>query len=261
MKIQILLLFLICCLCGQQALAQDATTEDKPLGPTETVREFYQLLRNKRYLEGFKLSVYREAIESLSADELRELGPDFDRTFSNIPTDLKILGSQTNGILSTVFIKATDDPKDVTAEEVSLIKVNDRWVVGDQETLALVQQLGKKFFFEIRIRVNEENAQLLMEKYVGAEKLYFDANKGQYGNQDELVKANFWPPSLKSGEAYGYKFSIELGRDRRDFWLHAEPTDYNKSGRVSFYGDLRGVRRFDNKGKVYKFQLENEPIK
>src|SRR5215467_10323029 len=100
-----------------------------------------------------------------------------------------------------------------------------------------------------------------MERYIGAEKLYFDANKGLYGNIDDLVRANYWPPSLKAGEMYGYKFTIELNRDKKGFWVHAEPNSFGKSGRVSFYADLNGVYKFDTGGKLYHPQLKPDGSK
>ncbi|KAF0208173.1 MAG: hypothetical protein FD167_5467, partial [bacterium] len=148
--------------------------------------------------------------------------------------------------------KSTDNPKDPTADEVSLIQIKDRWIVGDTETLELVKGLGRRFFPEIRIRAHEDAAQIYMERYIGAQKLYSDANKGLYGSIEDLVNATFWPVSLKNGEIEGYKFTIELGKDKRDFSVHGEPLNYNKSGRVSFYADLKGVYRLDTGGQIFR---------
>ena len=89
--------------------------EVKPLSAADTVKEFYRLLREKKYLEGFRLSVYREAIEGLTPEELKELEPDFELTFSRIPETVKILGTQIIGNNATIFIKSSDNPKDPTA--------------------------------------------------------------------------------------------------------------------------------------------------
>lgn len=230
-------------------LAQDKSQAD--LKPVEVVKQFYQLLRDKQYVEGFGLSIYREAIIDLTPDELKELAPDFENTFSKIPGDIKILGSQINGHNATVFIKTSTDPKDYKADEVQLIQVDNRWLIGDPDTLNFVHSLGRKFFFEIRIRAHEDIAEQYMGRYLGAEKLYFDTNRGAYGSHDELVKANFWPETLKSGEIDGYKYSIEVSKDKREFSIHAEPLSYNKSGRLSFYADLRGIYKLDTAGKPY----------
>jgi hypothetical protein len=231
---------------------ENASQEEKILNPVDTVKEFYRLLREKKYAEGFRLSVYRDAIEPLTQEELKELEADFETTFSRIPESVKAVGSQSTGALATVFIKSTDNPKDPTAEEIPLMQINGRWIVGDAETLELVKGLGKRFFFEVRIRAHEDAAQVYMERYVGAQKLFSDANKGLYGSMEDLVNANFWPPSLKSGEIEGYKFTIELGKDKREFWVHGEPLAYNKSGRSSYYADLNGVYKLDNGGQVFR---------
>jgi hypothetical protein len=259
MKVHILLLALIIALPFISSASAQTTKPDEPtnLTPVDTVKEFYHLLHEKRYVEGFRLSVYRSAIEGLSAEELRELEPDFDQVFANIPDPIKVLGSQSTGKKATVFIKATDDPKDVTAEEVLLIQVNNQWLVGDEDTLKMVRELGRKFFFEIRIRVNEDNVNRYMGHYIGAQKLHADANKGNYGTVDDLIHAQFLSASLKNGEIYGYKFTIELAGDKRSFWIHAEPLNYSKTGRLSFYADLNGVYKFDNGGKVYRAPLGN----
>lgn len=257
----ILLICIITTLFVSNAFAQEPTntTEEqpakestRPITPTETVKEFYRLLREKHYKEGFSLSVYRGAIEGLTADEIKELEPDFENTFSRIPESVKIVGSQSNGITATVFIKTSNNPKDPTADEVAMIQVNGQWFVGDLETLDLVKSLGNRFFFEIKIRAHEDAALGYMERYIGAQKLYSDANKGIYGSMEDLVAANFWPQSLKDGEIEGYKFYIELGKDKKDFCIHAEPLTYNKTGRVSFYADLRGIYKEDKNGQVFR---------
>ncbi|HEY2964180.1 MAG TPA: hypothetical protein VGJ37_17290, partial [Pyrinomonadaceae bacterium] len=47
--------------------------------PTETTRQFYQMLREKKFREAFVLSIYRSAIEALSSQEFEDLRPDFER--------------------------------------------------------------------------------------------------------------------------------------------------------------------------------------
>ncbi|MGI8996241.1 MAG: hypothetical protein ACR2GW_06175, partial [Pyrinomonadaceae bacterium] len=49
------------------AAAQPART------PSETVREFYKAMRERRFREAFALSIYKPAIEGLTAEEFEEL--------------------------------------------------------------------------------------------------------------------------------------------------------------------------------------------
>lgn len=246
-----LLIFLFCV----ESRAQEGQSK---LSPADTVKEFYRLLREKKYREGFKLSVYAAAVENLTQEQLEELKVDFDAAFSEIPESIRVLGAQASGRSATVFIKSSPDQSDSTVEEVLLVKEGDYWLVGDDDTLKMVRELGSKFFFEIRIRVSEKNAQAQIERFIGSEKLYHAANRGVYGTVDDLINAQFWQPSQRTIYS-GYKFTVEISEDKKSFFVHAEPLEYNKSGRVSFYGDLTGVYRFDNGGKVYKVELGQQP--
>src|SRR5688500_3026622 len=96
-----LLLFLLL-LTGSTALAQNPA-----LSPTETTRQFYQMLREKKFREAFLMSIYRSAIEALSAQELEELRPDFEKMAiaisEKIPTKIDVSGEQISGDAATVF--------------------------------------------------------------------------------------------------------------------------------------------------------------
>src|SRR5689334_7098645 len=66
--------------------------------PTETMRQFYQMLREKKFREAFGLSIYRSAIDSLSAQEFDDLRPDFDRmaqaVTEKMPAQIDVSGEQ-----------------------------------------------------------------------------------------------------------------------------------------------------------------------
>lgn len=229
--------------------------EKRQLSPADTVKEFYRLLREKQYREGFALSVYADAITGLTDEELAELSGDFEQTFANIPKEIKVFGAQSSGNNATVFMKSSDDPADPTAEELSLIKVEGVWRVGDLETYRMVKASGNRFFFEVKMLVNEKSAISHIERMIGAQKLYSDSRGGKYGSIDELVEAQFWLPSQKDPEMFGYRFTIELAEDRKSYWIHAEPVIHGKTGKHSFYGDQTGVYKLDNGGKVYRPEL------
>ena len=55
-------------LAAAQAGAQQPATS-----PTQSVLAFYRALKQKHYTEGFHHSVYRAAVEGLSAAELKDL--------------------------------------------------------------------------------------------------------------------------------------------------------------------------------------------
>src|SRR5947209_5659703 len=107
-----------------------------PHTPGQVAQDFYRLLREKRYQDGFRLSVYEAAVTSLSSAELEELKSEFDATFSEIPEVMKVAGEQISGDRATVFLQF---PGKFSQETVNLIKINAEWKVGDQETYALVK--------------------------------------------------------------------------------------------------------------------------
>ena len=67
-----------------------------PRTPTDTLREFYRLMRDKKFREAFDLSIYRPAIEGLSAQEFEDLRPDFEKmaiaVSEKIPAKIDISG-------------------------------------------------------------------------------------------------------------------------------------------------------------------------
>src|SRR5262245_40657623 len=134
--------------------------------PTETMREFYRMMREKKYREAFGISIYRQAIETLSTQEYEDLKPDFDKmaiaVSEKIPDKVDITGEQISGDMATVFVRVVDADGKEKVEPASLIKVNNSWIVGDQDSLRMVQQAGKKFFFDARINAHHSDVQELL---------------------------------------------------------------------------------------------------
>jgi hypothetical protein len=214
--------------------------------PTETALKFYRALRDKKYVEGFRHSVYRGAVEGLSSDELKELEPDFARTFAEIPEKLEPRGEKVEGETATVLLKfdGVEEP-----QPVALIRNGDDWVVGDREALALVRSQGRHFFFNIRMAVNEEEAFKMLARIMGAEVIYSQKFDGRCASMQELIRLGGVPKDLESGEANGYRFSFALSADQKSFMATAVPIAYGKTGRLSFYADLNSVRAADHKGQ------------
>src|SRR5215210_7638041 len=94
------------------ALAQNT----QALTPTETVREFYKRMRERKFGEAFALTIYKPAIEGLSAEELEELRPDFERMAAAIPEKIEVSGEQMSNDIATVFVKIADADKTAQAE-------------------------------------------------------------------------------------------------------------------------------------------------
>src|SRR5687768_3933837 len=100
------LLFALFLTGSPTALAQAPST------PTETIREFYKMMREKKFREAFGMSIYRPALEGLSPQEFEDLRPDFERVAiaitEKIPAKMDVTGEQISGDTATVFMKVLD---------------------------------------------------------------------------------------------------------------------------------------------------------
>jgi hypothetical protein len=227
------------------ALAVTAYAQKKAGSPSDTVISFYRALKEKRYVEGFRHSVYRNAVEGLTPTELQDLEPDFARTFAAIPDKIEPSGEQINGETATVFLKfgGATEP-----QQVVLSRVGSEWLVGDKETLALVNAQGRAFFFEARMLVNEGEVFEMLQAIVGAEILYSRKFAGKNATLPELVRMGGVPQDLQDGETSGYKVALTVSGDTKTFFVTASPVIYGKTGKVSFYADIDGVHGEDLKG-------------
>jgi len=248
-RIQTVLCLLLIVLVGSAA----ARAQNAPLSPTETTRQFYQLLREKKFREAFVLSIYRSAIESLSPQEFEELRPDFEKmalaVSEKIPAKIDISGEQISGDVATVFVKVLDADGKEKVQPATLIKVANNWIIGDKENLELVKKAGKQFFFEARINAHHSDVQDLMTRISLAQVLYSQNHNGQFGNTTELVAAGVVPKDIEGTESTGYRFQINRSPDAKSWYATAEPAQYGRTGRLSFYLDSTGVRSGDNGGK------------
>lgn len=221
--------------------------------PTETVREFYRMLREKKYREAFGISIYRQAIEGLSPQEYEDLKPDLDRmamaVSEKIPEKVDITGEQISGDAATVFVKVVGADGKEKVEPASLIKVDNAWIVGDRENLELVRKEGKKFFFEARINAHHSDVQEMLTRISLAQLAYAQGHNGQFGNLAELITGGFLPKDIEGPETTGYRFQVVRAADGKSWYATAEPAQYGRTGRLSFYLDASGVRSGDTGGK------------
>src|SRR5918993_1484180 len=94
-------LLLVVTTCPAAVLAQSPQRS-----PSDTMREFYRMMREKKFREAFGISIYRPAIEGLSTQEFEDLRPDFERVAfaitEKIPGNMDITGEQISGDSATV---------------------------------------------------------------------------------------------------------------------------------------------------------------
>lgn len=230
-----------------------AVAQNPPRTPTETTRAFYTMMREKKYREAFAMSIYQPALEGLSAQEFEDLRPDFDRMAAAIaersPATIDVSGEQISGDAATVFIKVLDADGKEKVEPVMLIKTPSAWIVGDRESLDMVKKAGKKFFFEARITAHHNDVQDMMTRISLAQVLYSQSHNGQFGNLAELIAGGLVPKDIEGIETTGYRFQINRSPDGKSWYATAEPAQYGRTGRLSFYLDAAGARNGDVGGK------------
>lgn len=233
--------------------SSSALAQNPPRSPTETTRFFYQMLREKKFREAFMISIYRSAIEGLSAQEFEELRPDFEKmalaVSEKIPQTIDISGEQISGETATVFVKVLDPDGKEKIEPATLIKIDNAWIVGDKENLELVKKAGKQFFFEARINAHHNDVQDMMTRISLGQVLYSQNRNGLFGNMAELIAAGVVPKDIETTESTGYRFQINRSADGKSWYATAEPAQYGRSGKLSFYLDATGVRSGDSGGK------------
>ncbi|HKV35507.1 MAG TPA: hypothetical protein VJP89_14320 [Pyrinomonadaceae bacterium] len=233
--------------------SSSAMAQNPPRTPTETTRQFYQMMREKKFREAFMLSIWGAALEGLSAQELEDLRPDFEKMAvainEKMPGTIDVSGEQISGEVATVFVKVLDAAGKEKVEPATLIKINNAWILGDKENLDLVKKAGKQFFFEARISAHHSDVQDMMTRISLGQVLYSQNRNGLFGNMAELVAAGVVPKDIETTESTGYRFQINRSTDGKSWYATAEPAQYGRTGRLSFYLDATGVRSGDNGGK------------
>ncbi|MDT7808044.1 MAG: hypothetical protein QOJ70_1857 [Acidobacteriota bacterium] len=251
-----LALCLMLLLCAMSAAAQSSAKEKSgaqataaAVTPTEVTRAFYTALREARFRDALMMSVYRPAIEGLSAPDLEEMRVDFERLAAQVPPDFEFTGEQVSGDDATVFMKSGEG-KDLKIEPVYLIRgAGGAWIVGDRAGAAEVKRQGKKFFLEQRIAAHESDAEDMLKRIQAAEIAYSFQNAGSFGDLSALVRTGYVPQDILGTETTGYRFSVAAAPDGKSYAARAEPERYGRTGRLSFYMDKSGIQKKDAGGK------------
>ncbi|HKO60990.1 MAG TPA: hypothetical protein VJV03_07520 [Pyrinomonadaceae bacterium] len=221
--------------------------------PSETVREFYKAMREKRFRDAWALSIYQPAVEGLSPQEYEDLLPDFEKTAlavtQKVPANLQITNEVVNGDAAVVMMKVLDADDKEKLEQATLIKTAGGWILGDAESQAMVRKAGKKFFFNARIDAHHNDVQDMLTRISLAQVVHSQQNGGLFGDMAALVRAGLVPKDIETPDSTGYRFRVSVTPDRKSWSAAAEPAEYGRSGKLSFYLDPGGVRSADVGGK------------
>jgi len=229
--------------------ASTAQAQQPPRSPSDTVREFYKALREKRFRDAFALSIYKSAIDSLKPKEYDELRPEFERIAAVIPPEVNLSGEQISGDLATVFVKVKEGNEPEKLDPVLLILDKGVWIIGDRESEAIVKKAGKQFFFNARIDTHHDEVQAMLTRISLAQLLYSQQHNGLFADLATLISLGMLPKDLETTESTGYRFHVSSLNSGKSWNAGAEPAVYGHTGKLSFYMDAAGVRSGDIGGK------------
>jgi len=236
---------LLVCLAAVPVMSQ----QPPPRSPSDTVREFYKAMREKRFREAFDMSIYKPAIDPLKPQEFEDLRPDFEKMAAVIPEQLNLGGEQVSRDIATVFVKVKEGDAPEQAQPVTLILVDGVWIIGDKENQAIVKKAGKQFFFNARIDTHHDEVQAMLTRISLAQLLYNQQHNGLFADLATLISLGLLPKDLEGTESTGYRFHVNAPAGGKTWNAAAEPAQYGRTGRLSFFMDAAGVRSSDTGGK------------
>lgn len=219
--------------------------------PSDTVREFYKAMREKRFREAFNITIFKPAVDSLTPEEYEDLRPDFEKIALNVPDNIEVTGEQLSGDEATVFIRVSDPDASPQVEPVMLKRAGNGWmIVVDPEAEKEIKKSGKNYFFNLRIQTHHEEVQEMLKRILKAEFVYSSQHKGVYADMQTLINEGLLPKDILGSDTTGYIYHITLGKDSKTYFAGAEPARYGRTGRLSFSLDQTGtVKSADNGGK------------
>lgn len=255
--LKFILIGLLVCLAVMSARSQQAPQPSPLRSPSDTVREFYKAMREKRFREAFAMSIYKPAIEPLKPKEFEDLRPDFDKMAAVLPEQVNLGGEQISGDLATVFVKVKEGDKPETLEPVPLLLVDGAWIIGDKESQGIVKKAGKQFFFDARINIHHNEVQAMLTRISMAELFYTQQHEGRFGDLATLISLGLLPKDLEGTDSTGYRFHVNAPDGGKVWNAAAEPAQYGRTGKLSFFLDASGVRSADTGGKPLNPQAKN----
>src|SRR5215831_17635701 len=200
--------------------------------PSDVVREFYKAMREHRFRDAWSMSVYKPAIEGLSADELEDLRPLFEAQSAAVPAQIQIDSEKISGNTAQVFVRlpASDSTPQVTSQPVDLINFGGTWMIGTASEQEIVKKVGGRYFLDAFIDRNQENMTAVLKRLIGMEAVFAQANNGIYGEVKALIGAGLMSDDMFDAKTSGYNFHLTI--NGKTFVATAEPAHYGRTGKL-----------------------------
>jgi hypothetical protein len=211
-------------------------------------------MREHRFKDAWFMTIYRPAVEGLSAEEMEDLQADFEEKAAQIPETVEIMSEQITGNTATVFVKVpiSDSTPQNTSQPVTLINSGGTWIIGDEANQAIVRKAGRRFFLDALITQHQSDIEDLLKRVIAVQIVYSQQHGGAYGELPELISAGLIPKDAGDPKILGYNFRVTLGKDGKTYLAGAEPTDYGRTGKLSYWMDQTGtIKTVDNGGKPF----------
>ncbi len=241
----------------EPAVPAGSAIKIEPNSPADTVRAFYNGLREKRYREAIFLTNLRPAIEGLTDAELKEFAIDLERIGSTVPANVVINGEIISGDRATVTVQLPgEEPEKLEVQQIELRRSGNVWVIltVDETDEERIKKEGRNYFYALRIQVHEDDARKMLDRIAKAQMAFAAQNGGKFTGIEALVGAGLLPADIKTSESTGYTYDVKLAEDGGVYSATATPAEYGKSGRLSFLVTLKGknspsLTSSDNGGK------------
>jgi len=221
-------------------------------GPADTVRAFYQLLREKKFRDAIFLTNLRPAIEGLTESEMADFSLDFAALAGQVPSQMEINGEIISGNKATVTVNVpSDDDGKKDTQQIKLKKNGDVWMIlsVDEEAEGRIRKEGKSYFYNLRIETHEQEARKMLERVAKAQIAYTLQHEGVAGTLDSLITAGLLPDDIRTSESTGYNYTVEVLPGKGRYFATATPAVYGKSGKLSFLlaPDAKGYAHVSSK--------------
>ena len=229
----------------------------QPRGPSDVVREFYKAMREHRFREAFALTNYKSAVESLTAEDMQELEPNFEDKAKAIPETVEITAEQINGNSAVVFVRNTlgESSPQVTSQPLNLMNSGGAWIIvfGSEADQQEVKKAGRRFLLDAMLAEHESDAEDFLNRLMVWEGIYSQQRNSGFTDFAALIQAGMFSTDVIDPRLSGYNFHITVAKDGKSYVATAEPVRHGHTGKLSFWSDQTGaVKSADTGGKPLK---------